>query len=116
MKKNVNTYSGKLKYYIDRKLHRDGSSVLEWQDGYKEWYLNGDLHREGGPAIEYGDGSKEWWFNGKLHREDGPAKERANGTKEWWFNGKRLSKQEWFDKLTEKSKMKILFDESFIKG
>ena len=78
--------------------------------GTKKWHLNDKLHREDGPAVEYADGNKFWYLNGKRHREDGPAIERHNGTKEWYLNGKELSKEEWFEQLTEEQQEKALFN------
>tara|TARA_R110001632_G_scaffold84726_2_gene186623 strand:+ start:417 stop:680 length:264 start_codon:yes stop_codon:yes gene_type:complete len=57
------------------------------------------LHREDGPAVEYSDGSKAWYINGLLHREDGPAYEDVNGTKRWFINGKKLTEDEFNDRL-----------------
>jgi hypothetical protein len=68
-------------------------------DGGKEWWLDGKLHREDGPAVEFADGGKSWWLNGELHREDGPAVEFADGGKEWWLNDKRLTEEEFNEKM-----------------
>ena len=61
------------------------------------WYYNSDnqFHREGGPAIEWHDGTKSWYQNGQRHRIDGPAIEQSDGIKEWWINGKKLTEDEF---------------------
>jgi hypothetical protein len=81
-----------VKYYLNRKLHREDGPAFESYDGTKEWYRNGQKHREDGPAVESCDGTKEWYRNDQKHREDGPAVERPNGTKEWYFDDQRHRK------------------------
>jgi hypothetical protein len=83
--------------------------------GTKRWFIDGMLHREDGPAVEWANGDKFWYFNGRLHREDGPAVEYSNLAIQWWLNGKILTKECWFEKLPEDLKIKVLFNEDFIK-
>ena len=104
----------KNEWYMAGKLHREYGPAVEYANGYKEWYLNGELHREGGPAVEYADGGKSWYLKGVLHREDGPAVEWSDGDIEWWFNGILLTKEDWFEKISEKSREKVLFNYNFI--
>jgi hypothetical protein len=54
-----------VRYYVDKKLHREDGPAVEHFNGTKEWYRNGLLHRLDGPAVIYSDGTKEWWVNGK---------------------------------------------------
>jgi hypothetical protein len=105
---------GNKKYYLDKDLHREDGPAIEWADGGKEWWVNGKLHRVDGPAVEYSSTSKAWYLAGKRHRIDGPAIEWANGKKEWFLNGEKMTKELWFEKLPEDSKMKALFNESFL--
>ena len=57
------------------------------------WYYNAanQLHRDDGPAVEHKSGANGWYHNGQLHRTDGPAIEWASGCKHWYINGKRLT-------------------------
>ena len=73
--------------------------VNVYKDGTNEWFLDGQLHREDGPAIEYVSGTKEWWLKGKLHREDGPAVEWADGSKELHLNDKRITEEEFNNRM-----------------
>jgi hypothetical protein len=93
--------TGDKYWWINGKLHREDGPAIEYADGHKYWYLKGKLHREDGPAIEYADGHKEWYLKDKLHREDGPAIESANGYKYWCLNGKKLTEDEWKDKVSK---------------
>ena len=74
--------------------------VIVYDDGTKEWLQHSKLHREDGPAREWSDGTKEWLLSGKFHREDGPAVEWANGEKYWYLNDKRLSEQEFNQRMS----------------
>ncbi len=38
------------------------------------------------------------------------CKTNSNGAKEWYLNGKELSKEEWFEQLTEEQQEKALFN------
>jgi len=100
-----------------REYHRlDGPAII-YKNGSEEWWENGKLHRLYGPAIDYADGRKEWWENGKLHREDGPAILYTNGEKAWAINNiEYQTKEDWFDALSEESKVKCLFSEDFLNG
>jgi hypothetical protein len=102
------------KYNIFCKNKPKISKLIIDKHGTKYWYLNGCFHREDGPAIEWTDGGREWWLNGNLHREDGPAVEFANGYKCWYLYGTSLTKEDWFEKISEKSREKVLFDYNFI--
>jgi hypothetical protein len=74
--------------------------VRVYEGGHKYWYLNGKQHREDGPAIEYSCGHKFWYLNDQLHREDGPAVEHSKGDKSWFLNGKRLTEEEFNERMT----------------
>ena len=76
----------------------------------ERWYKDGYLHREGGPAIIYKDGTKIWYKYGKLHREDGAAVIYPNGETEWWINNINLTKEEWWEQLSDEQKLKALFN------
>ena len=106
---------GTKKWLLNGKLHRVDGPAVEFAGGGKEWWINGVRHREDGPAIEYPDGGKYWYKDGKLHREDGPAVELANGKESWLINGKKITKEDLLEMLPEDLKIKILFDEYFIK-
>jgi hypothetical protein len=102
-------------YYIKgtTALHReDGPAAIDHE--HREWFLNGVRHRVDGPAYEGFDGYKEWYINGKLHREDGPAVFLRDVIILWYLNGIHLSKEEWFEALTEDKKEKALYSEYFI--
>jgi antitoxin component YwqK of YwqJK toxin-antitoxin module len=121
-------------------LHReDGPAYIDKRNGYKEWHNNGKLHRVGAPATELSDGSYEWYENGKRHRVGGPAKVSVRyNIEEWYKNGELhredgpaiinhrvllhkfylegelLSKESWFEKLTEEQKVKAFYSEYFM--
>ena len=78
--------------------------------GHEYWYKNNELHREDGPACTRSDGSKYWFLNGKRHRLDGPAIINSDGKKEWWINGKLLTKEEWWERISDEMKVKALFN------
>jgi hypothetical protein len=96
-------------------LHREDGPAVIYPNEAKEWWRYGRLHRVGGPAIEYSTGQKEWLVNGEYHREDGPAVVGSYGFELWYLKGIRYSKEEWFEKLPEEQKAKMLFSEYFIK-
>jgi len=99
------------------KLHRLDGPAIEYTDGIKYWYQNGLRHRLDGPAIEFPNGGKEWWVNGVIHREDGPAFIFSSGRKSWYLNDVRyLTKEEYFDALSDEAKAKCLFSEDFLNG
>lgn len=57
------------------------------------------------------EGTKVWIENGQVHREDGPAIEYYTGDKGWYLNGNIfLSKEEFFDALSDKQKDKIIWN------
>ena len=74
--------------------------VKVYDNGSKYWYQHGKRHREDGPAREFSDGSKFWYQHGKRHREDGPACEYANGTKHWYLDNKKLTEQEFNQRMS----------------
>jgi hypothetical protein len=76
--------------------------------GNKWWYQHGHLHRTGGPAVEHADGHKAWFQHGKLHRTDGPAREWPGGNKEWYLHSKRLSFDEWLNKVDLSDEDKVM--------
>ena len=86
---------------------------------YEEYHINDNLHREDGPAYvsyyENGDIKyKEYWLNGKPHRENGPAyisyNENGSLRSEYYYiNGERLTKEEWYSRLSTKQKVNLLY-------
>ena len=92
-----------------KKAIKNGKHISDI-DGSEMWYKNGLLHREEGPAVIYSDGIKEWRKEGELHREEGPAIINWDGIKEYWLNGKRLSKDEWWEQLSDEQNLKALFN------
>jgi hypothetical protein len=99
------------------KLHRLDGPAIECTDGIKYWYQNGLRHRLDGPAIEFTNGGKEWWVNGVIHREDGPAFIFSSGRKSWYLNDVRyITKESYFDALSDEAKAKCLFSEDFLNG
>jgi hypothetical protein len=116
MSKMIIDEYGNKTWYTNGLLHREGGPALEYADGGKEWWQDGKRHRLNGPAVEWADGTKKWIQNGLLHREDGPAVEFENGSICWYLDGKFYSKECWFEILPDDSKMKVLFDESFIRN
>jgi len=114
----VQVYEGKIKWYLNDKLHREDGPAIEYVEiGHRYWYLNGKKHREDGPAVEESNGHKEWWINNKFHREDGPAIEYANGDKFWYLNGEELTEKEFINRKSHKlvidGKEMTLSNESF---
>jgi hypothetical protein len=95
----VKVYDNGKSWWVNGKLHREDGPAIECSNGDKEWWVNGKRHREDGPAVEYSDGYKSWWLNGELHREDGPAIEYADGIKYWYLNDKRLTEEEFNQKI-----------------
>jgi hypothetical protein len=74
------------------------------------------LHREDGPALHTYNGTRGWYRYGVLHRVDGPAAITINNGLLWCINGFCFkTKEEWFEKLPEEQKAKMLFSEYFIK-
>lgn len=61
------------------------------------------LHNEHGPCVEYTDGGRQWRFDGCLHRLDGPAFEHSSGLKSWFIVGKRLTEEEFNDRINGSS-------------
>ncbi len=110
----IELVDGRREWLVNGKLHREDGPAVEWPDGSKCWYINGRQHRVSGPALEWSDGAKEWYINGKIHREDGPAAIYSNGKVDWYLNGVSYSKEEWFEALTKKQKVKALYSEYFI--
>jgi hypothetical protein len=101
---------GVKSWYKNDKLHREDGPARIWENGAECWYRDGKIHREDGPARTWGDGTKEWWINDNLHREDGPAKIWPNGEKEWWLNYYFLSKEAWWESISDEMKVKALFN------
>jgi hypothetical protein len=96
-------------------LHREDGPAVIWEDGQKEWFYKGARHRLDGPAVIHSDRTEEWWVNGRLHREDGPAIIYGDGDLEWYLDYNILSKEAWFEALTEEQKVKALYSEYFIR-
>ena len=78
--------------------------------GCEYWYKDDRLHRLDGPAyIDY-DGEEDWYKDGHFHREDGPARICNDGSKDYWLNGFRLSKEKWWESISDEMKIKALFN------
>jgi len=100
----------KIEYYKNGNLH------------YEHHHINGVIHRENGPAfIFYYDSThiycEEYYLNGERHREDGPAyiSYYENGDvyrEEYYINGERLTEEEWYNALSTKQKVSLLYGES----
>jgi hypothetical protein len=77
--------------------------------GNKRWFdSDGEFHRDNGPAVIYTNGYQSWWQHGSIHRDDGPAIEWGNGTSSWWVNDRRLSFDEWLDKVDMSDENKVM--------
>ena len=96
--------------YEKGKIHREGAPDAIYPDGTKAWYKDRKLHREDGPAVIYPDGSKQWFKNGRLHREDGPAVIWKGGDEVYYINGLRLTKDQWWERLSDEKKLNTLFN------
>lgn len=77
---------GTKRWYLNRKLHREGGPAIIYADNTKVWYNNGFVHREGGPAIEYPGGTASWYYKGQRHRLDGPADTYGKRI-DWYVDG-----------------------------
>jgi antitoxin component YwqK of YwqJK toxin-antitoxin module len=103
----MNKLEGKREYY------KNGNIQCE------SHVLNGGFHREGGPAyIRYNENGSIRYecyiINRKHHREDGPAiiRYHENGNvwyEEYYLNGRELTKDEWYQRLTTKQKVNLLY-------
>lgn len=95
----------------------------------KKVYLNekGEVHREDGPAmIRYNILGKKieeiYFMNGSRHRIDGPAyisyKDDVPCTTKFIIRGMEVSREYWeksyFNQLSEKTKLKLLFDQKVV--
>jgi hypothetical protein len=60
-------FTGKLKDYEGRNIHREDGPAIEYPNGDKEWYRNGNLHREDGPAVIYNSGNVLWCLNNQIY-------------------------------------------------
>lgn len=102
-------HRGNVSYYNGNNLDReDGPAEITWY-GRKTWYKNGIPHREDGPAVEFPDGTLLWIKKGNIHRDDGPAIIRPGEFIEWYIDGIKMSKEEWWNALSEEMKLKVLF-------
>ena len=112
MKNVVDTKSlvGDNCWYKNNLLHREDGPANIGEDGSESWYFEGFRHREGGPAFTTPSGYKSWWFMGKRHRFDGPAIIAPNGSKKWFLHDESLSKEQWWEKLSDDQKLKALFN------
>lgn len=87
----------------------------------------GKKHRDDGPAqvIFSDDHSTDlkscvdteiWYKNGRIHREDGPAIIyycKGISYDYFFFNGKPLSKEKWWNSISEQMKEKVIFSGNF---
>jgi hypothetical protein len=80
------------------------------QFGNQQWFKDNKLHREDGPAVIWSDGGKEWFINGFRHREDGPAVISKDGFKRWWLVYECMTKEEWWEMLSDEWKVNALFN------
>jgi hypothetical protein len=87
---------------------KNEKDIDQW--GTERWYKDGELHREDGPAVIYPDGSKFWYKHGLFHREDGPAVIVHDGNKKWYLNGYPLTKEKWWNFISDEHKMLSLFN------
>jgi hypothetical protein len=72
--------------------------------------MEAGLHGEGGPDY-INEFEKIWVDNGDYHREDGPARIWLHdGYKQWYLNGKGLTKEEWWERISDEMKLKALFN------
>jgi hypothetical protein len=101
---------GTQRCYKNGRRHREDGPAVIYTDGAQFWYKEGELHREDGPAVDLPEGYKEWCIEGKTHRVDGPAIMDHDGTKKWFLNDKQLTKQEWWDRISDDDKIIALFN------
>lgn len=112
MKNVVDTKSlvGDKCWYKNNLLHREDGPANIGEDGYESWYFEGKRHREDGPAQIFSNGTKIWYKKNNYHREDGPAVIYPNGEKEWWIDDESLTKEAWWERLSDEMKIKALFN------
>jgi hypothetical protein len=96
-------------WYLNDELHREDGPAIIYRDGDETWYLYGKKHRVDGPAVNWGF-VKKWCFEEKKHRLDGPAVIYDDGDKEWWIDDVCLTKEEWWNSISEEMKIKALFN------
>jgi hypothetical protein len=111
-------------FRINGILHRDdGPAYIEYaKDGsiyIESYWKNGFCLREDGPAyiLYHSSGNPriiEYRNQFGLHKEDGPAKISYddNGEVEYssyWLYGNKMSREEWYSKLSDKQKVKLLY-------
>ena len=80
-------------------LHRVLGPAVIHDDGDAWWYSNGMRHRTDGPAVICTNGDCEWYQNDLLHRTDGPALTWPDGDKYWYLNGRKLTEEEWNERI-----------------
>jgi hypothetical protein len=112
MKNGKYVIEGFIYWFKEGKLHREDGPAVIYPGGIKEcWYYNDIKHRVDGPAVITKDFEEEWFFHGKLHREDGPAIiHYYNREKEWWLNDHYLTKEDWWEQLSDGMKIRALFN------
>jgi hypothetical protein len=49
-------------------------------------------------------------IDGYYHREDGPAIITASGTKQWFLRHRHLTKEQWWERISDEMKIKALFN------
>lgn len=103
-------FEAKEEWFLKGQRHRvDGPAVI-YPDGTEEWFFMGLSHREDGPAFTDSSGVFIWYFKGKIHREDGPAVIDSDNKKEWWLRGKKITPEEWWNRISDESKVKAIFN------
>lgn len=86
--KEVNNYTGSIRYYKDDKLHRADGPAVELARGYKGWMVNGEFHREDGPART--------WIT------------RYNKRYHYYLNNVRYSNKDKYDAELQRRKLNVI--------
>ena len=87
-------------YYIDEddrkyKVHNSLGPAISCADGKLRWFIDGRLHREGLPAIVGPDDVEEWYVAGFPHRTDGPYCSYSGGSKYYAIAGNYMTEWEF---------------------
>jgi antitoxin component YwqK of YwqJK toxin-antitoxin module len=97
---------------VIKSYYENGNLLLE------EYYLNAVYYRVNGPSYisYYENGNikfESYYINGKRHRDEGPSRISyyENGSVQWveyHLNGIKLTREEWYSKLTAKQRVGLL--------